>query len=97
MPIGGIAYSGAKGISKVEVQVDDGPWRVAELRQPLSDLTWVLWRYDWPFDPGTHTLTVRAFDGQGRPQEAEQSPSAQGTAATGLFSEQRTVPVQGVD
>ena len=62
-----------------------------ELRQPLSDLTWVLWRYDWPFSAGTHTLTVRAFDGQGRPQVTEQAPSAQGTAATGLFSEQRTI------
>jgi DMSO/TMAO reductase YedYZ molybdopterin-dependent catalytic subunit len=91
VPIGGIAYSGAKGISKVEVQIDEGPWQAAELRQPLSALTWVVWRYDWPFDPGTHTLTVRAFDSQGRPQETVQAPSTQGVAATGLFSEQRTI------
>jgi hypothetical protein len=91
VPIGGIAYSGAKGISKVEIQMDGGPWLAAELRQPLSGLTWVVWRYDWPFDPGTHTLMVRAFDSQGRPQEAVQAPSTQGVAATGLFSEQRTI------
>ena len=27
VPIGGIAYAGAKGISKVEIQIDDGPWQ----------------------------------------------------------------------
>ena len=91
IPIGGMAYSGAKGISKVEIQIDDGAWQAAELRQPMSELTWVLWRFDWPFTPGTHKLTVRAFDGQGRPQVAEQGPSSQGVAATGLFSEQRTI------
>ena len=91
VPMGGIAYSGAKGISKVEIQMDDGPWQAAELRQPLSDLTWVIWRYDWPFSPGAHKLTVRAFDRQGRPQETQQLPSSRGTAATGLSSEQRTI------
>ncbi len=91
IPVGGMAYSGAKGISRVEVRIDEGPWEAAELREPLSELTWVLWRYDWPFTPGTHTLTVRAFDGRGRPQETTQKPSAQGVAATGLFGEQRTI------
>jgi len=35
VPIGGIAHAGARGISKVEVQMDDGPWEEAELRAPL--------------------------------------------------------------
>jgi DMSO/TMAO reductase YedYZ molybdopterin-dependent catalytic subunit len=39
VPIGGIAHAGARGISKVEVQVDAGPWERAELRTPLSQLT----------------------------------------------------------
>jgi DMSO/TMAO reductase YedYZ molybdopterin-dependent catalytic subunit len=91
IPMGGIAYSGAKGVARVEVQIDDGPWQAAELRQPLSELTWVVWRFDWLFTPGTHKLTVRAFDSQGRPQETEQRPSTQGVAATGLFSEQRKI------
>ncbi|GIV81460.1 MAG: hypothetical protein KatS3mg051_0814 [Anaerolineae bacterium] len=59
VPIGGIAYAGARGISAVEVRVDDGPWQPAQLRQPLSDTTWVLWRYEWPFAAGRHTFTVR--------------------------------------
>jgi len=64
--VGGIAYAGARGISKVEVQVDDGPWEVAQLREPpLSPLTWVQWRYDWPYFPGKHSFKVRAYDANG--------------------------------
>ena len=37
VPIGGIAHAGARGISKVEVRVDDGPWQQAALRTPLSE------------------------------------------------------------
>jgi hypothetical protein len=43
------------------------------LRRPLSELTWVLWRYDWPFQEGRHTFTVRAFESDGTPQIAEES------------------------
>ena len=83
VPVGGIAHAGAKGISKVEVQVDDGPWESAELRAPLSGLTWVIWRYEWPFAAGPHRFSVRTYDGQGRLQETEARlpPHA---AATGI-------------
>ncbi len=91
VPMGGVAHSGAKGISKVEVQIDDGPWEAAQLREPLSELTWVIWRYDWPYTEGTHQLTIRAYDGQGRLQETKEVPSSP-SAATGLYTEQRTVP-----
>ncbi len=50
--IGGIAHAGAHGIAKVEVQVDEGPWQQAQLRTPLSQLTWVIWRYDWAVPAG---------------------------------------------
>jgi hypothetical protein len=95
VPIGGIAHAGAKGISKVEIQIDDAPWQAAELREPLSELTWVLWRYDWPFAAGTHWLAVRAYDGQGRLQETEETVSGTGSAVTGLYKEYRTIdPIQ---
>jgi DMSO/TMAO reductase YedYZ molybdopterin-dependent catalytic subunit len=74
VPVGGIAHAGARGISKVEVQVDGGEWREAQLRAPLSGLTWVVWRYDWPFQQGKHTLTVRCVDGNGHPQIVEEAP-----------------------
>jgi DMSO/TMAO reductase YedYZ molybdopterin-dependent catalytic subunit len=91
VPIGGISHAGGKGISKVEIQIDDGPWQTAQLREPLSGLTWVVWRFDWPFDPGTHQLSVRAYDGQGRLQVTEATPASP-SATTGLYTEQRTIP-----
>jgi DMSO/TMAO reductase YedYZ molybdopterin-dependent catalytic subunit len=85
VPVGGIAHAGARGIERVEVRVDDGPWREAELRPPLSGTTWVLWRYEWPFEPGQHTLTVRCVDGDGETQIAERNP-VRPSGATGLVS-----------
>ncbi len=88
VPIGGIAHAGVRGISKVEVRVDNGPWKSAALRAPLSDLTWVIWRYDWPFRPGKHTFTVRCFDGNGTPQIETQAPP-EPSGASGLHSKRR--------
>jgi hypothetical protein len=31
-------------------------------KTPLSQTTWVLWRYDWPFQRGKHTFTVRCWE-----------------------------------
>lgn len=85
VPVGGIAHAGARGISKVEVKVDDGPWMEAGLRTPISDLTWVVWRYDWPFQPGRHTFTVRCYDGNGALQIAAPYPPFP-SGASGLNS-----------
>ena len=85
IPIGGIAHAGARGVSKVEVQVDGGEWREAQLRVPLSGLTWVIWRYDWPFREGRHTFKVRCYDGAGAPQIVEEAPPAP-SGASGLHS-----------
>jgi hypothetical protein len=87
VPIGGMAHAGARGISRVEVRVDDGPWNTAQIREPLSDTTWVLWRYDWPFQTGDHTLTVRCFEADGTPQIARRSP-VRPSGATGLHHEE---------
>ncbi len=85
IPVGGIAHAGARGISKVEVRVDGGPWSEARLRSPLSGLTWVIWRYDWPFEPGEHTLTVRCSDGKGALQISGMAPPHP-SGASGLHS-----------
>ncbi len=86
IPIGGIAHAGTRGISRVEVRVDDGPWQQARLREPISPTTWVIWRFDWPFQPGEHTFTVRCFEGDGTPQIEARSP-IRPSGATGLHSE----------
>ncbi len=90
VPVGGIAHAGARGISKVEVSVDDGEWVEAELREPLSETTWVLWRYDWPFAEGEHTFAVRCYEGDGTPQVAERQ-STMPAGATGIHTVTRTV------
>lgn len=83
--IGGIAHAGTRGISKVEVQVDGGKWEEAKLRTPLSNQTWVIWRYEWPFQKGKHNFTVRCTDGKGIPQIIEKAPPHPG-GASGLHT-----------
>jgi len=83
VPIGGIAHAGARGISKVELQVDDGPWQEAQLRKPLSRTTWVVWRYEWPFQSGDHAFVVRCHDDNGQPQIAQRAPPSP-SGASGL-------------
>ena len=90
VPVGGIAHAGARGISKVELQVDNGPWKQAELRTPLSDLSWVIWRYNWPFESGEHTFTVRCRDGANALQIVTPSPPDP-SGATGLYSTRKTL------
>ncbi len=91
VPVGGIAWAGDRGIKKVEVQVDDGPWNEAVLRTPpLSPLTWVQWRYDWPAARGTHTLRVRATDGTGALQ-IEQPADTYPDGATGYHAVRATM------
>lgn len=83
IPIGGIAYAGAREIMKVEVKVDDGEWTEAQLRTPLSKYTWSIWRYDWPYESGQHTFYVRCFDGDGTPQTTSVAPNRP-SGATGI-------------
>ena len=66
--VGGIAHSGARRISRVEVRVDEGAWHDAHLRDPLSDTTWVVWRADLPSGAGDHIVTVRCSEGDGTSQ-----------------------------
>jgi DMSO/TMAO reductase YedYZ molybdopterin-dependent catalytic subunit len=80
--VAGVAWAQHRGISKVEVRVDDGPWQVATLAAVPSVDTWRQWRYEWDAEPGRHRLTVRATDNGGATQtEDERAPAPDG--ATG--------------
>ena len=85
VPVGGMAFAGVRGISKVEVRVDRGGWQQARLRAPLSDTTWVMWRYDWPFEAGEHTFEVRCAEGDGTPM-IEQFTNNRPSGASGIHS-----------
>ncbi len=83
VPIGGIAYAGARGIGGVEVRVDGSEWTQADLRAPLSDTTWVIWRIDWPLSEGEHFLEVRCVEANGAPQ-IDRLTDVRPSGATGL-------------
>ena len=80
--VAGVAWAPTRSIQRVEVRVDDGPWQPAELSGALSANTWVQWLYPWDAPPGSHRLSVRATDGRGDTQPAEQTPPAP-SGATG--------------
>lgn len=73
-PIAGVAWAPTRGIAKVEVQIDDGPWQLAELGRVASDDTWVQWRLLWDAPTGTHTVAVRATDSTGAAQTSREAP-----------------------
>ena len=90
VPIGGIAFAGDRGISKVEVRVDGGPWQEAQLRAPLSETTWVIWRYEWPFVEGKHTFEVRCAEADGTPQ-IEEERGNRPSGATGIHRRRTSI------
>jgi DMSO/TMAO reductase YedYZ molybdopterin-dependent catalytic subunit len=66
--IGGTAWAQTRGITKVEVQIDDGPWTEAELSTEASLITWRQWSFDWDATAGPHYIKARATDGAGELQ-----------------------------
>jgi DMSO/TMAO reductase YedYZ molybdopterin-dependent catalytic subunit len=74
--VAGVAWAGERGIDRVEVSADGGrTWMPATLRRQLSRTGWRQWRLRWrPSTPGETDLQVRAFDGQGKVQTAEEAP-----------------------
>ncbi|HEY4389685.1 MAG TPA: molybdopterin-dependent oxidoreductase, partial [Ktedonobacteraceae bacterium] len=80
--IAGVAFSGDKGISMVDISLDAGEtWQHTMLKKPLSDLTWVLWEMPWQPKAGSYTLVVRAIDLEGNVQDpAIASPAPDGSS-----------------
>ncbi|MFI7387199.1 sulfite oxidase [Streptomyces sp. NPDC049813] len=66
--VAGVAWAQHRGIDKVEVRVDDGPWEEARLAAEDTRDTWRQWSYAWQAGKGGHTLTVRATDRTGETQ-----------------------------
>jgi DMSO/TMAO reductase YedYZ molybdopterin-dependent catalytic subunit len=66
----GIAYAGARGVTRVEVSLDNAQtWHEARIDYKGAPMAWVLWSYDWqPPHPEEYRLAVRATDGAGELQ-----------------------------
>ncbi|MEX0847325.1 MAG: molybdopterin-dependent oxidoreductase [Ilumatobacteraceae bacterium] len=88
--IAGVAWAPHRGIIRVEVRVDDGPWQEARLGDDVSSDAWRQWVLEWDATSGKHTLQVRATDGDGNTQ-TEQVSRPDPDGATGWHT--RTVTV----
>jgi DMSO/TMAO reductase YedYZ molybdopterin-dependent catalytic subunit len=66
----GRAWAG-RGVAKVAVQVDDGPWQDAALGEAEGPHAWVPWRLRARLDEGPRRIRARAWsvDGEAQPLE----------------------------
>ncbi len=88
--VAGVAWSQDRGIDKVEVRVDNGPWQEAELAAEDNINTWRQWVYRWDAEAGSHKLEVRATDKTSKTQTEQRAPIAP-DGATGWHNVNVTV------
>jgi DMSO/TMAO reductase YedYZ molybdopterin-dependent catalytic subunit len=73
VPVAGVAWAPHRGISAVQVSVDNGPWHAAQLAAADGIDTWRQWTWAWDATPGLHSLRVRATDGTGTTQTVQEA------------------------
>nr|WP_314843936.1 molybdopterin-dependent oxidoreductase [uncultured Microbacterium sp.] len=66
--IAGMAWQQHVGVEGVEVRVDGGSWRAADLATAVSNDTWVQWSIPWTAESGPHTIECRAISVDGDTQ-----------------------------
>jgi len=88
--IAGVAWAQHRGIAKVEVRVDDGPWRPATLATNVTPDAWRQWYISWPATSGDHRIQVRATDSTGATQTSDRAEPAP-DGATGWHTVSVTV------
>jgi DMSO/TMAO reductase YedYZ molybdopterin-dependent catalytic subunit len=74
--VAGVAWAPDRGVSAVEIKVDDGAWMPATLSTPLTKAAWVQWLVNWDATAGRHTIEARATDGNGIVQTADRTSPA---------------------
>lgn len=72
--LGGIAFAGLRGIRRVQLRMNGGPWNEASLGPRLSSQSWVQWSAVL-ISPKETLVEVRAIDGLGRAQMRRQRDS----------------------
>lgn len=67
--ITGFVVNDGTPLRSVEVKVDDGPWREAQIDPRSTAWSWKLFHYDWEdASPGEHTIVSRVTDVDGQVQ-----------------------------
>ncbi|HSI92476.1 MAG TPA: molybdopterin-dependent oxidoreductase, partial [Jiangellaceae bacterium] len=74
--VAGVAWAQHRGIEAVEVRVDGGPWRQADLGAVPNADTWRQWVWHWDAEQGRHRLEVRAITADGEEQTGTERPPA---------------------
>jgi DMSO/TMAO reductase YedYZ molybdopterin-dependent catalytic subunit len=88
--VAGVAWHQHVGVRGVEVMIDGGAWRPAQLSTPISADTWVQWRMPWRPSRGRHVLAVRAIGADGEVQTSRTADVVP-NGATGYHSVEVTV------
>jgi DMSO/TMAO reductase YedYZ molybdopterin-dependent catalytic subunit len=79
--IGGVAWAQSRGVDKVEVRIDGGPWQETRLGPDAGVDYWRQWYLPWNATPGRHMLAVRATTIDGEVQSAaRRSPFPEGSS-----------------
>ncbi|WP_456788763.1 molybdopterin-dependent oxidoreductase [Cellulomonas sp. P5_C5] len=63
--VAGTAWAQHRGITGVQVRVEDGSWHDATLADDGGIDSWRQWSWTWDAEPGEYQLYVRASDPQG--------------------------------
>ncbi|NNC65782.1 MAG: sulfite oxidase [Gammaproteobacteria bacterium] len=70
--ITGFVLNDGTPLRSVEIKVDDGPWREAEIDADSTQYSWKLFNYAWnDATPGEHTIVSRVTDANGQIQATE--------------------------
>ncbi|MFJ4263887.1 molybdopterin-dependent oxidoreductase [Paenarthrobacter nicotinovorans] len=73
---GGVAWAQHRGLERVEVRVNRGPWQKAQLASAISTDTWYQWQIGIDLTAGDYEVQVRATDSSGQPQTEDKAPVA---------------------
>ncbi|MFF2842976.1 molybdopterin-dependent oxidoreductase [Paenarthrobacter sp. NPDC057981] len=73
---GGVAWAQHRGVERVEVRVNRGPWQKAQLASAISADTWYQWQIGIDLTAGDYEVQVRATDSSGQPQTEDKAPVA---------------------
>lgn len=71
--IAGSAWSQGRGITKVEIQLDNGSWQPVKLADEANVNTWRQWYLEVDLIPGSHTVRARATDAKDGLQTEERA------------------------
>ena len=86
MPVAGMAFAGDSRDSESRGKYDEGAtWKIAKIKDPLSQYTWVFWNAELDLTGNNHKIVVRVTDKTGKIQTDQiQDPFPNG--ATGYHT-----------